>query len=125
MKKILTILFILTAFSSYAQDVRFNSSTNSQYKSNLGSGSSSSSSSMQSTIRSNYPQGRVVEGNSPYAVRSSSSRYTYDGAGMEGSYSSDYEYLSNGVKQTIRSYGSSATPNGTIVEEVIIYKGSN
>lgn len=124
MKKILTILFILTAFSSYAQDVRFNSSTNSQYKSNLGSGSSSSLSSMQSTIRSNTPQGRVVESNSPYADRSSSSRYTYDGAGMEGSYSSDYEYLSNGVKQTIRSYGSN-TPNGTVVEEVIIYKGSN
>lgn len=121
MKKILTILFILTAFSSYAQDVRFNSSTNSQYKSNLGSGYSSSSSSMQSTIRSNNPQGRVVEGNSPYADRSSLSRYTYDGAGMNGSYSSDYEYLSNGVKQTIRSYGSS-TPNGTVVEEVIIYQ---
>lgn len=121
MKKILTILFILTAFSSYAQDVRFNSSTNSQYKSNLGSGSSSSLSSMQSTIRSNNTQGRIIEGNSPYADRSSSSRYTYDGAGMEGSYSSDYEYLSNGVKQTIRSYGSS-TPNGTVVEEVIIYQ---
>lgn len=121
MKKILTILFILTAFSSYAQDVRFNSSTNSQYKSNLGSGSGSSSSSMQSTIRSNNPQGRVVEGNSPYADRSRSSRYTYDGAGMNGSYSSDYEYLSNGVKQTIRSYGST-TPNGTVVEEVIIYQ---
>lgn len=121
MKKILTILFILTAFSSYAQDVGFNSSTNSQYKSNLGSGSSSSSSSMQSTIRSNNSQGRIIEGNSPYADRSSSSRYTYDGAGMNGSYSSDYEYLSNGVKQTIRSYGSS-TPNGTVVEEVIIYQ---
>lgn len=121
MKKILTILFILTAFSSYAQDVRFNSSTNSQYKSNLGSGYSSSSLSMQSTIRSNNPQGRIIEGNSPYADRSSSSRYTYDGAGMNGSYSSDYEYLSNGVKQTIRSYGSS-TPNGTVVEEVIIYQ---
>lgn len=121
MKKILTILFILTAFSSYAQDVRFNSSTNSQYKSNLGSGSNSSSSSMQSTIRSNNTQGRIIEGNSPYADRSSSSRYTYDGAGMNGSYSSDYEYLSNGVKQTIRSYGSN-TPNGTVVEEVIIYQ---
>lgn len=108
MKKILTILFILTAFSSYAQSMSV----------------SNGSSSMQSTIRSNNPQGRVVESNSPYADRSSSSRYTYDGAGMEGNYSSDYEYLSNGVKQTIRSYGSN-TPNGTVVEEVIIYKGSN
>lgn len=106
MKKILTILFILTAFSSYAQSMSV----------------SNGSSSMQSTIRSNNPQGRVVEGNSPYADRSSSSRYTYDGAGMNGSYSSDYEYLSNGVKQTIRSYGTSATPNGTVVEEVIIYQ---
>lgn len=108
MKKILTILFILTAFSSYAQSMSV----------------SNGSSSMQSTIRSNNPQGRIIEGNSPYADRSSSSRYTYDGAGMNGSYSSDYEYLSNGVKQTIRSYGSN-TPNGTVVEEVIIYKGSN
>ena len=108
MKKILTLLFILTAFSSYAQSMSV----------------SNGSSSMQSTIRSNNTQGRVVEGNSPYADRSSSSRYTYDGAGMNGSYSSDYEYLSNGIKQTIRSYGSS-TPNGTVVEEVIIYKGSN
>ena len=106
MKKILTLLFILTAFSSYAQNMSV----------------SNGSSSMQSTIRSNNPQGRVVEGNSPYADRSSSSRYTYDGAGMNGSYSSDYEYLSNGVKQTIRSYGTSATPNGTVVEEVIIYQ---
>lgn len=121
MKRLLVLLFILTAFSSYAQDVRFNSNTNSQYKSNLGSGYSSSSSSMQSTIRSNNLQGRVVEGNSPYADRSSSSRYTYDGAGMNGSYSSDYEYLSNGVKQNIRSYGTT-TPNGTMVEEVIIYQ---
>ena len=105
MKKILTILFILTAFSSYAQSMSV----------------SNGSSSMQSTIRSNNTQGRVVEGNSLYADRSSSSRYTYDGAGMNGSYSSDYEYLSNGVKQTIRSYGSN-TPNGTVVEEVIIYQ---
>ena len=109
MKKILTILFILTAFSSYAQNMQV----------------SNGSSSMQSTIRSNNTQGRIIEGNSPYADRSSSSRYTYGGADVEGSYSSDYEYLSNGVKQTIRSYGTSATPNGTIVEEVIIYKGSN
>lgn len=109
MKKILTLLFILTAFSSYAQSMSV----------------SNGSSSMQSTIRSNNTQCRIIEGNSPYADRSSSSRYTYDGAGVEGSYSSDYEYLSNGVKQTIRSYGTSATPNGTIVEEVIIYKGSN
>ena len=108
MKKILTILFILTAFSSYAQSMSV----------------SNGSSSMQSTIRSNNSQGRIIEGNSPYADRSSSSRYTYGGAGVVGSYSSDYEYLSNGVKQTIRSYGSS-TPNGTVVEEVIIYKGSN
>lgn len=105
MKKILTILFILTAFSSYAQSMSV----------------SNGSSSMQSTIRSNNTQGRVVEVNSPYADRSSSSRYTYDGAGMNGRYSSDYEYLSNGVKQTIRSYGSN-TPNGTVVEEVIIYQ---
>ena len=108
MKKILTILFILTAFSSYAQSMSV----------------SNGSSSMQSTIRSNNTQGRITEGNSPYADRRSSSRYTYGGAGVEGSYSRDYEYLSNGVKQTIRSYGSN-TPNGTVVEEVIIYKGSN
>lgn len=105
MKKILTLLFILTAFSSYAQSMSV----------------SNGSSSMQSTIRSNNTQGRIIEGNSPYADRSSSSRYIYDGAGMNGSYSSDYEYLSNGVKQTIRSYGSN-TPNGTVVEEVIIYQ---
>ena len=105
MKKILTILFILTAFSSYAQNMQV----------------SNGSSSMQSTIRSNNTQGRIIEGNSPYADRRSSSRYTYGGAGVEGSYSSDYEYLSNGVKQTIRSY-SSSTPNGTVVEEVIIYQ---
>ena len=105
MKKILTLLFILTAFSSYAQSMSV----------------SNGSSSMQSTIRSNNSQGRIIEGNSPYADRSSSSRYTYDGADMNGSYSSDYEYLSNGVKQTIRSYGSSTT-NGTVVEEVIIYQ---
>lgn len=108
MKKILTLIFILTAFSSFAQNMHV----------------SNGSSSMQSTIRSNNTQGRIIEGNSPYADRRSASRYTYDGTGMEGSYNSDYEYLSNGVKQTIRSYGSS-TPNGTVVEEVIIYKSSN
>lgn len=121
MKKILTLFFILTAFSSFAQEVRFNSSTNSQYKSNLSSGSSSSSSSMQSTIRGSNTQGKIIENSSPYSDRGSAGRYSYSGTESGGNWNSDYEYLSNGVKQNIHSYGT-VTPNGTMVEEVIIYK---
>lgn len=105
MKKILVLIFVLTAFSSFAQSMQ----------------GSNGSSSMQSTIKGNHSQGRLIEGNSPYADRRSLNRYSYSGTASEDSWNSDYEYLSNGVKQNIHSYGTT-TPNGTMVEEVIIYQ---
>lgn len=70
-------------------------------------------------------QNRFMEGNSPYADKGKWRGYKFARPDLVDGWGRDYEYISNGVKYSIRSHGEDGKQGGTgAAADIIIYKSN-
>ena len=70
-------------------------------------------------------QNRFLEGNTPYTDKGKWRGYKFARPDLVDGWGRDYEYISNGVKYSIRSHGEDGKQGGTgAAADIIIYKSN-